>query len=414
MLWYNSEMLPPILEIYVVWHPEDRQGSQIAKWLLEHFRGTPYTGLIGGAIEVYERSVRWSPGSDAPRPVPCQSPLPYGLPQAQVTVIVPILGVHLARAVAQTSSDWRGYLESIREAERTDTARQVSIFPVQLEGAGGSTLDRLMGDLQHLHSSSVVSAAVLCRELAQAITQFMGDPLGQRLKVFISHTKRHSQDQEPGYVNDLINRIRTTVTGTHLSGYFDTSDLQLGSNWKQELLTEASSNALLAVRTDLYARREWCQREFLVAKRSGMPIVTLSAINQAEERGSFIMDHVPVVCCRRTDEEAMQSSIDNALNMLVDEALTATLWRRQQSMLQRMGFDWMPLHAPEPITLIPWFLDNRQRTKEQRPVLVMHPDPPLGPEEVRVIDELLEVASSASKVDIVTPRTYESRVTRGN
>lgn len=405
-------MLPPILEIYVVWHPEDHQGSQIAKWLLGHFRGTPYTGLIGGAVEVYERSARWSPDSDVPRPVPCQSPLPYGLPQAQVTAIVPILGVHLARAVAETSSDWRNYLESIREAERTDTARQISILPVQLEGARGPTLDRLMEDFQHLSSSSVGSAAVLCRELAQAITQFMGDPSGERLKIFISHTKRHSQGQEPDYANDLVNHIRTTMAGTHLNEYFDTSDLQLGSNWKQELLTEASSNALLAVRTDLYARREWCQREFLAAKRSEMPIVTLSAIDQAEERGSFIMDHVPVVCYRRADEEAIQSSIENALNMLVDGALTATLWRRQQSMLQGSGFDWMPLHAPEPITLIPWLLDNRQRTKEQRPVLVMHPDPPLGPEEVRVIDELFEVASSANKVDIVTPRTYASRTAR--
>lgn len=407
-------MLPPILEIYVVWHPEDRQGSQLAKWLLEHFRGTPYTGLIGGAVEVYERSVRWSPDSDAPRPVPCQSPLPYGLPQAQITAIVPILGVHLARAVAGPSSDWKSYLKSILGAESTDTARQISIFPVQLEGARSSTLDRLMGDLQHLHSSSVASSAVLCRELAQAVTQFMGDPLGERLKVFISHTKRHSQDQESDYGNELVNRIRTTMAGTHLSEYYDTSDLQLGSNWRQELLTEASSNALLAVRTDLYARREWCQREFLAAKRSGMPIVTLNAIDQTEERGSFIMDHVPAVCYQRTDEEAMQSSIDNALNRLVDGALTATLWRRQQSMLQGMGFDWMPLHAPEPVTFIPWLLDNRQRTKEERNILVMHPDPPLGPEEVRVIDELLEVASSAGKVDIVTPRTYGSRTTGGN
>ena len=414
MLWYNSEMLPPILEIYVVWHPEDRQGSQIAKWLLEHFRGTPYTGLIGGAVEVYERSAHWSPDSDVPRPVPCQSPLPYELPQAQVTAIVPILGIYLARAVDRTSSDWRNYLESIREAERNDTARQISILPVQLKGVGSSTLDRLMGDLHYLHSSSAANATVLCRELAQAIAQFMGDPLGERLKVFISHTKRHSQDQEPDYSNDLVNRIRTTMAGTHLSAYFDASDLQLGSNWKQELLMEASSNALLAIRTDLYARREWCQREFLAAKRSGMPIVTLSAIDQVEERGSFIMDHVPVVCYQRTDEEAMQSSIDNALDMLVDGALTATLWRRQQSILQEMGFDWMPLHAPEPITLIPWLLDNQQHTKEQRSVLVMHPDPPLGPEEVRVIDELLEVASSASKIDIVTPRTYESRIARGN
>lgn len=407
-------MLPPILEIYVVWHPEDQQGFQVAKWLLEHFRGTPYTGLIGGAVEVYERSVRWSPDSDAPRPVPCQSPLPYELPQAQITAIVPILGVHLARAVAQTSSDWRSYLESIREAERIDAEKRISILPIQLHEIKGSILNHLMGDLQHLHSSSTTNPSLLCKELAQAITQFMGDPFSERLKIFISHTKRHSQSGEPDYLNEVVDRIQTSIAGSHLNGYLDTSDLQLGRDWQQELLTEASSSAFLAVRTDLYARREWCQREFLAAKRSEMPIVTLNAISQFEERGSFIMDHVPVVCYRQADEEAKQSSIENALNKLVDGALTATLWRRQQSILQEIGFDWMPLHAPEPVTLIPWLLDNQQRTKGQRTVLVMHPDPPLGPEEVRIIDELLEVASTASKVDIVTPRTYESRMAGNN
>ena len=49
-------MVPPILEIFVVWHPEDREGEAVADQFVEHFHGTTFSGLIGGAVEIYVRS----------------------------------------------------------------------------------------------------------------------------------------------------------------------------------------------------------------------------------------------------------------------------------------------------------------------------------------------------------------------
>jgi len=64
-------MLPPILEIYVVWHPGDTAGGAVAEALLQHFRGNAYSGLIGGAIEVYVRSKSISGSlADAPASIP--------------------------------------------------------------------------------------------------------------------------------------------------------------------------------------------------------------------------------------------------------------------------------------------------------------------------------------------------------
>ena len=62
-------MLPAVLEIYVVWHPNDVMGSDIADELIGHFRGTAFTGLIGGAVEVFVRSAGWTALSEAPRPI---------------------------------------------------------------------------------------------------------------------------------------------------------------------------------------------------------------------------------------------------------------------------------------------------------------------------------------------------------
>jgi hypothetical protein len=63
-------MLPPVLETYVVWHPDDHAGAQAAQELVEHVHGTLFTGLIGGAIEVYVRHQGWRRTGDAPRPIP--------------------------------------------------------------------------------------------------------------------------------------------------------------------------------------------------------------------------------------------------------------------------------------------------------------------------------------------------------
>ena len=40
-------MLPPVLELYVVWHPGDNKGAQVANEFFEHFHGSAFTGSSG-------------------------------------------------------------------------------------------------------------------------------------------------------------------------------------------------------------------------------------------------------------------------------------------------------------------------------------------------------------------------------
>lgn len=401
-------MLPPVLEIFVVWHPGDDEGQQLATALLEHYHGTPYAGLVGGAVEVYSRSARWSPTSEAPRPLPFQVALPYDPPAARVTAVIPVVGVGLARAVEDEHSGWREYLENLLVSARAAHHR-IGIFPIRLAGTVDGALTTLFGDFQQLDEASAGDSSVLCREVSQAIAQLSDDGFGGRLTVFVSHTVRHSTAEEPDYVDEVVNLVRTTIGATRLQPYFDAADIQLGSDWDRELRSKAASSALLAIRTDLYAGREWCQREFRIAKQFGMPVVTLNAVRHSEERGSFLMDHVPTVRYDDRDIDSKRSSIEAALNLLVDGALRRAIWNLQDQSLHSEGVDWAPLHPPEPATAIPWMLKNGECLMEDDRVLVMHPDPPLGPDEAEVLEQLFEVAGARARVDVVTPRTYSSR-----
>ena len=404
---YRLAVLPPILDIYVVWHPDDTEGRTIAGWLLDHFHGTPYVGLVGGGVEVYTRTTPWVAGSDVPRPMPFQTPLPYELPSARVVVVVPILGPRLARAVEDPSSGWASYLADVRDSAAAKES--VGIFPIWLASLIEGQLTKLMGRIQALDPACAQDRRVLSRDISQQIAQLIGEPIGDRLTVFISHTKRQSLEEEQDWVDDLVARVRSRIADTHLLPFFDVSDLQPGSDWDDQLRSKAASSALLAVRTDLYARREWCQREFLIAKQAGMPIVTLNAVRRTPERGSFVMDHVPVVGYCHGSDEVMNQSIDDALGLLVDQALSRALWHMQVPHLRSAGVVWAPGVAPEPVTAISWLIANGARTRSGVPILVMHPDPPLGPSEMELIEQLFALATGGGRVEVVTPLTFVNR-----
>ncbi len=50
--------IPPILDRFVVWHPDDKMGAARFADLNEHSHSPAFSGLAGGAVEVYARSRR--------------------------------------------------------------------------------------------------------------------------------------------------------------------------------------------------------------------------------------------------------------------------------------------------------------------------------------------------------------------
>lgn len=401
-----SLLVPPILDVFVVWHPDDVGGAERLSELHEHFHGPAYSGLAGGAIEVYARSAAWA-ATGAPRPIDFEIDSSTGVPTAQFKVIVPVLGANLARAVVDDPG-WAAYITLIASKHETDG---VAVFPLRVGDFSlpGTRLADLIGVPQPLPPDSWDDAKVLARELGLAITQWLlrgsGEP--ERVRVFVSHTKYRSlveRDDEDGAV--LFERVRREILRTRLDNFFDAQAIQTGAEWEPVLEEQASTSALLMVRTDAYAGREWTQREVLAAKRHSMPLVCMYAIKGGEDRGSFLMDHVPTVPC---DLSHPKRGIRAALGRLVDECLKRALWTAQTQYLAAQGFDWAPTHAPEPVTLMPWLAKHRDENPNDNHVWIIHPDPPLGLREREVVEELCALAGFVEDVDVLTPRTFAIR-----
>jgi hypothetical protein len=247
--------------------------------------------------------------------------------------------------------------------------------------------------------------------VVQGLAQFAGGA-DCRLRVFISHT-RHAigAGQGPG---DLVKTVRAVIATTSLAEFFDLRDLQAGDPWREALRDNAGRGALLALRTDLYASRSWCQGEVLAAKEQGAPVVILDALELGEERGSFLMDHVPRIPIRRSEGGWSVGDVEAGLAVLVDECLKRALWERQRELaLQRPDLDvaWWSAHAPEPLTLLRWLAQQRDTgaLRGTGPLRILHPDPPLGPSELLVLQRLVRLGGVTRDLDVMTPRLLAAR-----
>lgn len=403
-------MLPPVLEIHVVWHPaDDEKARPIAEAMIDHFHGDQFSGLIGGAVEVFVRSAGWSGAGSAPRPIPLPDDVGPFRPAAHVAVVA-LLGLGLARAT-KDGSEWFDWLQRL-QTEALSKPGKVRLWGMSLhkDAAGSAGLKQLFARWQLLASPdklNEVDDTTRLRDLSQSLAQFLkGD--NTRLQVFISHTK-HMDEATEDATKAFIEAVRHEVQKTKLEEFFDSSSIQTGDDWSKELEENAATGAMLCLRTDSYAGREWCHREVTTAKTHGVPLVAIDALIQGDGRGSFLLDHIPRVPAKRDGEGWDKATIRHALLRLVDECLKRELWKRQESLAPKKGnkVNWWAPHAPEPLTFAHWL--QGRKPKGKKPVVVLHPDPPLTECERQAIDVVAALAGIGDQLEILTPRTLSAR-----
>lgn len=404
-------MLPPVLEIYLVWHPADDENARaIAEKVIDHYHGDLFSGLIGGAVEVCLRSAGWTGTGSAPRPI--LLPEDAGPPRpAAYVAIVPMLGNGLARALSNDPANpWHAFLARMKDASQVSPDRLcIRAVTLDRDAPSAPALAALFADKQFLAGKDPLNPAddtMLLRDMSQSLAQFI-DGSTAPIQVFISHTK-HIDAALEAATKAFIKTVRDTIQTTRLAAFFDSQNIQAGEDWAQALKQNATTGAMLSLRTDCYAGREWCQREVATAKTSGIPVVVLDALERGEKRGSFLLDHLPRIPARRAGPDWELEGIRRGLALLVDECLKRALWRRQQELAgPAADISWWAPHAPEPLTLTDWLSHNTPSRKN--PVIVLHPDPPLTACEVEMINAMAALAGLKQGVEALTPRSYAAR-----
>lgn len=300
------------------------------------------------------------------------APEPQVAGEADRVLVVLLADDHLAAYAHRPSSTgrkWADYVVRLREECDQDSGRR--FMPVQLT-LHAWPIDARLNNLNFLRAWAIYDDLERRRFITRRIIQLLlrrlqSNPSAEDappLTIFLSHTKL-DLEAEPWVVKALLAHL---TANQPQKTWFDSGDIEGGSRFADEIEDGVKDAALLAVLTDSYSSRSWCRREVLLAKHYQRPVVVVDAVQQREVRSFPYVGNVPVVRWKGDAQEV--------IDLLLREALRQAIAAESLEQRKQPGDVVLPA-GPELVTLV-------HRKPDQ---VVLYPDPPLGSEELAVIEK---------------------------
>lgn len=109
------------------------------------------------------------------------------------------------------------------------------------------------------------------------------------IKIFLSHTK----SGDTGRLH--AESIKRFLDNTNMSHFFDAMEISPGFEFDAEIIKHLKESTVLAVGSDVYSSRYWCQREILCAKEHQRPMIAVDCLEDYEDRVFPAGSNIPCV-----------------------------------------------------------------------------------------------------------------------
>lgn len=109
------------------------------------------------------------------------------------------------------------------------------------------------------------------------------------ITIFLSHAKVG----DTGRLH--AEEIRRFIDNTNMNRFFDSTEISPGFPFDLEIEKKVELSTLVAIESDAYSSRYWCQREILCAKKHNRPIIVVNSLNDYEDRIFPAASNVPCV-----------------------------------------------------------------------------------------------------------------------
>lgn len=200
------------------------------------------------------------------------------------------------------------------------------------------------------------------------------------LKLFLSHAKDRAQGVA------AATALKKLIENGPMQEFFDATDIAPGYGFEAEILAHINDSTLVAIHSDSYSSRYWCQREVLAAKDADRPIIAVDLIGKYEDRRFPLAGNIPVVRIPiEGDLQIKEIHLLEILQAALVESIRFFYSKVVLSAYQAAG--WFPRDAflsarpPEACVLARLAADIQQ---EADGVLdFVYPDPPIYQEEAR-------------------------------
>ena len=397
------------LQILLFRHPDDSETAPLEDAIVRAFQGgkDATTYLATGA----DLGVKVQPFTKVPD-IPAKDKLDATCHTLTLVLVGPALQTQLevsAEPLRQWLADCWDHVDKPEERHRMlaipleeSLARRFSQLPGldllqvrAIQEFGEFALRSTMLGLLALHEARLLLARAL-----QDPEQTCGLPNGH-LRFFISHAKI---DGLP-----LAQALRYQIKSINwLQTFYDADDLPSGSNWKRLLEKGVASSLIIALRTEIYDSRYWCQQELLWSDQYCTPAVLVDARTALNHEASTLpFARLPIA--RVPDGNLMR-----IFSMAMREGVRFLLFARSVEELKRSGALRQPVelrvfsYPPSMRALLYACRSLAAKLQPGTKQYIIYPDPTLGEGEYEAAQTL--VAQFAPNAKLVTPQTLATTV----
>lgn len=379
----------PII-LYLVSHPEDTIADSIGDQLNQHFNSDRFKEVtIGANINVqYIRMF----DSALSRPKPIDWTL------ANTTAVVVLIGENFI-----ADKIWVEYFCNMA-SQANSLGFKTRVFPVAI-------VERILKipslELQALkwykwEGDTETRSQRLIRELMYEFSRMLRYFLeqsqrasddketrvayGRNVKIFFSYSHRDK------YGPTVAKQIRDWIKeNSQLSSFLDVDDIPAGVQFSNFISDNIEDSVMVAIYTDSYSSRAWCQREVIEAKRTGNPMLIVNCIDKIDERVFPYLGNVPAI---RMDPKNVDN-IEDIFPLLLEEIFKYYLWNCRIYELQKLNPEvFFISRSPELLTLA--ILPTQPKESK---LTVVYPEPPIGTDEVQLIAKVRQNVKLLSLAD---------------
>lgn len=369
-----TSYIPPLSVIFV-WHPAD---ATTVKPIIDHC----FSLLSRDVEKAFSRSMnlpifyRTSSKKEVPTKIEEVS-------EKTKTIVFTFVSYHV---VADES--WIAYLKDIPRTEN------VIIIPIALDKLS-LTLSNEFDDKNFIRAydydqafiNDYIFVAITHEIYRYALNETFSKMVRGKdnaLKIFLSHAK----DGKSGI--KLAKALKNFIDNSSMRNFFDATDIAPGYKFDEEIIEHIKKSSVIAIHSDAYSSRYWCQREILCAKENNRPIIAVDTLEEFEDRRFPFASNIPGVHITLNGEPTIKDLLRILSSTLLE---TVRFFYAKLLLEQYKHAGWIKPDAelrsrpPEVSDIDKILFDDGNSIRCKYKALV-YPDPPLYSEELSFLTKL--------------------------
>lgn len=342
------------LQIIFIWHPKDQdKAKSLAENcfdLLSRDVQKPFSRSMNLPVYMYQDTARVMAKDN----------------RTKHTLIFPFVSINTA-----SDEKWVKHFKT----EFKNLSKVNTVIPVALD-SGGVCLSSIFGDVNFIRVYDEGEAnqkdwlfITIAHEIYRRVFVPKKKKTVSRLSIFLSHRKEETGKAIADALKSFIDKR------THMRDFFDVTDIMPGDKFSKAIKKSIPNSVLLAIHTDRYSESYWCQKEVLLAKKHGVPMLRIDALEKGEDRSFPPLGNVPVQCIEKSPSDG------DILRVLASMMLETVRMNYARAMFEVQS-QWYGLAGADFTARVPEAADRLRKQDRQ---VIYYAGPTIYPHERKLL-----------------------------